>query len=125
MNAEPSSAMEAARTGCGVTDLFKLLGRSHVMGILYLFLKEDPGPHRFVEIQRRLEMSPNTLTERLKDLVEAGILTRTAYNEIPPRVDYAATKKAHELAPVFQSLIEWSRRNDLQPVAEEPATAKA
>ena len=41
MNAEPSSAMEAARTGCGVTDLFKLLGRSHVMGILYLFLKED------------------------------------------------------------------------------------
>lgn len=113
-------------TGCEITDLFKLLGRSHVMRILYLFLKEDPQPHRFVDIQRRLELSPNTLTERLADLVAAGLLTRTAYNEIPPRVDYQATQKARELEPVFASLVEWSRRNDLQPVAApEAEKAKA
>ena len=46
-------------TGCEITELFKLLGRSHVMRILYLFLKEDPAPHRFVDIQRRLALSPN------------------------------------------------------------------
>src|SRR5207249_850326 len=112
-------------TGCEITDLFKLLGRSHVMRILYLFLKEDPAPHRFVDIQRRLELSPNTLTERLGDLVKAGLLTRTAYHEIPPRVDYQATQKARELEPVFASLIEWSKRNDLQPAPAEPEKAAA
>jgi DNA-binding HxlR family transcriptional regulator len=126
----PSRARSAAipcaegATGCEITDLFKLLGRAHVMRILYLFLEEDPQPHRFVDVQRRLGLSPNTLTERLKDLVDAGLLTRTAYNEIPPRVDYVATQKARELRPVFGSLVVWAKRNDLEPVAApEPVQA--
>jgi DNA-binding HxlR family transcriptional regulator len=119
-----SEAPECA--GCEITDLFRLLGKSHVMRILYLFLREEPGPHRFVDVQKRLELSPNTLTERLKELVEAGLLARTAYNEIPPRVDYEATQKAKELGAVFGMLVAWSKRNDLKPVpapAAAPATA--
>lgn len=112
------------KTGCDIADLFKLLGRSHVMRILYLFLQEDPRPHRFVDVQNRLGLSPNTLTERLKDLVEAGLLTRTAYNEIPPRVDYEATQKARDLATVFLALMEWSRQHNLQPAAP-PVAARA
>lgn len=111
-------------TGCDIADLFRLLGRSHVMRILYLFLHEDPRPHRFVDVQNRLGLSPNTLTERLKDLVQAGLLTRTAYNEIPPRVDYEATQKARDLESVFVALMEWSRRHNLGPVpAADAATA--
>ncbi|MFA5862393.1 MAG: helix-turn-helix domain-containing protein [Candidatus Thermoplasmatota archaeon] len=109
-------------SGCQIGDLFRLLGKSHVMGILHLLLKDQPGPHRFVEIQNRLKLSPNTLTERLKELVEAGLLTRTPYNEIPPRVDYEATKKAKELDVVFVALIEWAKRNTLEPVPA-PSTA--
>jgi DNA-binding HxlR family transcriptional regulator len=115
---------EECSVGCEIADLFRLLGKSHVMRILYLFLKEDPRPHRFVDVQHRLELSPNTLTERLKDLVEAGLLTRTAYNEIPPRVDYEATRKAKELDAVFVALAEWAKRNDLEPVPQ-PEAAKA
>ena len=87
-----------------------------MLNILYIFTTES-GPHRFVDIQRRLSLSPNTLAERLKDLVDAGLLTRTVYNEIPPRVDYEATPKAHELAPIFDTLNGWAKRNDLKPVA--------
>lgn len=115
----------AGAAGCEVGELFRLLGKSHVMGILYLFLKDQPGPHRFVDIQKRLELSPNTLTERLKELVDAGLLTRTAYNEIPPRVDYEATQKAKELDAVFVTLIEWAKRNNLQPIAPEAPKATA
>ncbi|HKZ89079.1 MAG TPA: helix-turn-helix domain-containing protein [Thermoplasmata archaeon] len=100
--------------GCAVTELFRTLGKAHMLNILYIFTTE-PGPHRFVDIQHRLSLSPNTLAERLKDLVNAGLLTRTVYNEIPPRVDYEATPKAHELSPVFDTLNRWATRNDLKP----------
>jgi DNA-binding HxlR family transcriptional regulator len=101
--------------GCAVGELFRVLGKTHVLDILHLFLQE-PGPRRFVDVQNRLQMSPNTLSERLKELVEAGLLTRTAYNQIPPRVDYEATAKARDLQPVFASLLAWAQRHDLRPV---------
>lgn len=106
--------------GCGIGELFHLLGRVHMLDLLYLFLRGESGPRRFVDLQASLGISPNTLSERLKALVEAGLLSRTAYNEIPPRVDYEATAKARDLAPVFEALFAWSQRHGLKPA---PATA--
>ncbi len=90
-----------------------------MLDILHLVTNEGAKPWRFVDIQERLGLSPNTLSERLKDLVEAGLLTRTAYNEIPPRVDYQATRKALDLTPVFDSLQAWATRYDLKPAPPE------
>ena len=101
--------------GCSIDEMFHLLGRTHVMDILRVFIHEDPNPERFVHLQDRLSISPSTLSARLKELVATGLLTRTAYNQIPPRVDYQATPKALELQPVFDSLIAWTQRNDLKP----------
>ena len=109
---------DASGEGCAVTELFHTLSKAHMLDILQIFT-QDSGPHRFVDIQERLSLSPNTLSERLKDLVRSGLLTRTVYNEIPPRVDYAATPKARDLAPVFESLQAWAARNDLRPQASE------
>lgn len=104
--------------GCEIQDLFRLLGKSHTLDILHLFvIQEATASLRFVEVQSTLKLSPNTLSERLKELVEAGLLSRTAYNEIPPRVDYQATRKARDLEPVFEALIAWAERNDLAPAA--------
>ena len=50
---------------------------------------------------------------RLRGLVEAGLLTRTAYGEIPPRVEYEPTPKLKELTPIFGVLEEWASKNDL------------
>ncbi len=108
-----------AADGC-LGDLFGLLSQSHMMQILGLLIWRSKGPVRFVELQQALAMSPNTLSTRLKALVEAGLVTRTPYSTIPPRVDYQATAKAHGLKRVFKSLHEWAQENTLEP---EPATA--
>lgn len=95
-------------------DLLHFLGKPHILDLLRIF-HDAPGAHRFVDLQRRLEISPNTLAARLHDLVEAGFLVRTAYNEIPPRVDYEATRKTRELDDLFGAMAAWAKRNDLGP----------
>lgn len=102
-----------------VASLLALLGKSHTNAILYHLVYQDPGPWRFSELEGVLDISPNTLTERLKELVNAGLLTRTPYNEIPPRVEYEATGKATDLLPVFRTLYTWAHEHDLRPVAED------
>jgi len=113
-------ACEDGDVGCEVGELFHTLGKTYVLEILHMFLEEGGGPRRFVEIQTRLKMSPNTLSDRLKDLVGAGLLSRTAYNEIPPRVDYEGTPKALDLRPVFDSLRDWATRHNLSPEHAPP-----
>ncbi len=118
----PHASESSEEAGCQIGDLFHTLGKTYVLEILHVFLEEGGGPRRFVELQTRLKMSPNTLSDRLKDLVEAGLLSRTPYNEIPPRVDYDATAKTYDLKPVFESLRDWAARHDLHP---DPVPAKA
>ncbi|MGO4820656.1 MULTISPECIES: winged helix-turn-helix transcriptional regulator [unclassified Flavobacterium] len=48
------------------------------------------------------------LTEQLKELEEDGILTRTAYKEIPPRVEYSLTKQGLELVPILKTISDWN-----------------
>ncbi|MFC6862866.1 winged helix-turn-helix transcriptional regulator [Halomicroarcula sp. GCM10025817] len=91
---------------------FTLLGKAHTMGILHQLVRADARPWRFTELQRALELSPNTLSTRLEELAEAGLVTRTQYDESPPRVEYAATAKAADLAPVFRELREWARTHE-------------
>lgn len=118
---EPEAPCATAQGGCQIGELFRVLGKSHMLDLLYVFLHETE-PKRFVELQHRLGLSPNTLTERLKELLAVGLVSRTAYNEIPPRVDYEATAKARDLLPVFESLAQWAARNTLTADAPQ-ATA--
>lgn len=97
-----------------VTELLGLLGKAHTLAILGQFAF-DRGPHRFNELESTLEISPNTLSERLSELVDAGLLTRHSYDEIPPRVEYDATEKAEYLAPVVGHLHAWAAEYDLEP----------
>lgn len=103
--------------GCEIEELFHILGRTHMLDLLHIFIRDAPGPHRFVDLQKRLSISPNTLSDRLKELVRAGLVTRKAYDEIPPRVDYEPTAKALDLRPVFESLTAWASRHDLKAAA--------
>lgn len=107
-----STPCDAVPHGCQIGELFGLLGKAHVLDILHLVIHSD-GPVRFNDIDKQLKISPNTLSGRLKLLAEAGLVTRTAYNEIPPRVDYEATDKARRLRTVFRALHEWAEDNTL------------
>lgn len=110
--------------GCPVGEVLRLLGKPYVLSILNAF-STGKGPLRFVQLQHLLGLSPNTLSQRLKELSEAGLLYRMPYNEIPPRVDYELTSKAHELMPIFEDLHVWAQKNDLSPLpGKVPGLAK-
>ncbi|MFD9377001.1 winged helix-turn-helix transcriptional regulator [Streptomyces sp. NPDC059999] len=65
------------------------------------------GVHRFEEFQRELGVSRKVLTERLKLLVEAGVLTREPYRERPVRHEYRLTPRGRGLLPVLVALQDW------------------
>jgi len=52
-------------------------------------------------------MSDKMLTDRMKELEAAGILTRTVYPEMPVRIEYELTEKGHQLEEVIQSIQHW------------------
>jgi DNA-binding HxlR family transcriptional regulator len=68
------------------------------------------GSTRFDEFQQRLSIATNILTQRLRRLVELGILTRTAYQQRPARHEYRLTKKGLDLYPVPLSMLAWGDR---------------
>lgn len=90
--------------------LFELLGRTYTLEILSMALVEQRTPLRFGELQDVLDSSPNTLSRRLDELVEAGFLVRQSYDEVPPRVEYEPTERLAALEPTFRELSGWMDR---------------
>lgn len=67
---------------------------------------------RFGELRRAIpDVSQKMLTTTLRTLEEDGFVTRTVYPEVPPRVEYALTARAHSLFPHIQALIGWAKEN--------------
>lgn len=110
----PPGSERAEKDNQTMSALLNLLGKKHTIVILHQFATGD-GPLRFSEIESVVDIAPNTLSNRLEELTAVGLLTRKAYNEIPPRVEYDATEKARDLAPVFWYLSVWTERYDLEP----------
>ena len=68
------------------------------------------GVHRFDDLQRALGLSRKTLAERLKYLVEQGLVVREPYQEGPVRYEYRLTVRGRDLRPTFRCLQEWTDR---------------
>ena len=65
-------------------------------------------PWRFNELQRDLEgISQKILTDSLRSMEADGIITRTVYAEVPPRVEYALSELGETLRPVIKSMEVW------------------
>jgi len=103
---------EQARIQRTVAELLDLLGKTHTMAVLSAFAFAE-GSLRFSDLESELDIAPNTLSTRLKDLTEAGLLDREAYDEVPPRVEYTPTEKAESLFPVFAHLHHWAIEHEL------------
>jgi DNA-binding HxlR family transcriptional regulator len=66
------------------------------------------GPRRFTEIERSLRRAnPKMIATRLRELEQTGLVSRTAYAEVPPRVEYALTERGRALRPVIEALRDW------------------
>lgn len=70
---------------------------------------------RFGECRKRIpDITNSVLTAALRNLENWGLVTRTQYNEIPPRVEYTPTEKGKSLLPVCYAIIKWGSENNLE-----------
>lgn len=66
------------------------------------------GPRRFNELRRSIgHISQKVLTSNLRQMEKHGLLTRTVYAEVPPRVEYELTELGASLKPVLDTLRWW------------------
>ena len=67
-----------------------------------------PGTKRFGELKKSIgNVSQKVLTAQLRALEESGLLTRTVYAEVPPRVEYTLTELGKSLKPILDALWNW------------------
>ena len=93
---------EEVRRGAG------LLERRWTISILYASVE---GAVRFNEFQASLvSVSPATLTTRLNELVEAGMLERRVLDTRPPAVEYRMTSEGKRFEPLLRELVRYARR---------------
>jgi DNA-binding HxlR family transcriptional regulator len=98
----PMAKQDTMNLGCPVARTAELIGNKWTPLIIRDLVK---GEKRFSELERSLRgISPKTLSERLKKLEEAEVVTRTCYAEVPPRVEYMLTGKGTALLPVIESM---------------------
>lgn len=70
------------------------------------------GPKRFTELRLGLPgISPKTLSSRLQRFVLTGLVTRTAYPEVPPRVEYQLTPAGQRLEVVLATMGAWAEQD--------------
>lgn len=67
-----------------------------------------PGTRRFGELKKSIgHVTQKVLTSKLRQMEEDGLLTRTVYAEVPPRVEYALTDLGFSLKPVLDAMGQW------------------
>ena len=67
-------------------------------------------PWRFNELRKDLEgISQKVLTDSLRSMEEDGIITRTVYAEVPPRVEYALSELGQSMRPILDAMEQWGK----------------
>ncbi|MBI1199669.1 MAG: transcriptional regulator [Phenylobacterium sp.] len=95
---------ELAEQRCSVARATAVIGDRWTLMILRdLFL----GVRRFEDFERRLGISRSLIADRLKLLVDEGVLRREAYQDRPLRHEYRLTAKGLELHPVILAIVHW------------------
>lgn len=86
----------------------ELLGQRWVPQLVFVLLG---GPRRFTDLRAAIpSISDGLLSERLKELEAAGIVSRSVTPSTPVRIEYALTTRGGDLAGVVQELSRWAER---------------
>ncbi|MCZ8261064.1 MAG: helix-turn-helix domain-containing protein [Beijerinckiaceae bacterium] len=113
---------------CPLTACLSLIGGAWTPNIIWYL---SGGPRRFSELRADMTgISSKVLTQRLRELEESGVASRTVLPTSPPSVEYALTELGHDLLPAIRSIVEighklkshQQRRQDTPP-PEEPRPA--
>jgi DNA-binding HxlR family transcriptional regulator len=80
------------------------------------------GTRRFGELKRGLPgITQHMLTAQLRALERDGLIKRTIFAEVPPRVEYENTDAARRLRPIFVEIVSWAEEQDALALPSEPA----
>lgn len=97
---------------CPVETTLTLIGDKWKVLILRDLLN---GTMRFGELKRSVgNVSQKVLTAQLRAMEESGLLTRTVYAEVPPRVEYTLTETGYSLKPVLDAMWSWGEEYKLK-----------
>ena len=90
---------------CPVATTVQLIGSKWKLLILRNLLAR---PWRFNELRKSLEgISQKVLTDSLRSMEEDGLVTRTVYPEVPPRVEYSLSPLGESMRPIIQAMEQW------------------
>jgi len=102
-------APDANENNCPVTYCLSVIGGKWKPVILFCI---SNGVDRFGAMQRAVPgITKQMLTKQLRELESDGILTRSVYAEVPPRVDYALTDTGRTLLPIVKKMRDWGAAN--------------
>lgn len=100
-----------------------------------LWTLNEFGRQRFTELEGLLgTITPKVLAQRLKQLERDGLVLRTYYPEVPPRVEYEISDLGRSLGPLFASLAQWTEENlakveqarqDFDAASSRPSTRRS
>lgn len=100
--------MDDEKSMCPLRYLTDILGGKWKIPVICI-LSSQNEPMRYSVIRRRLEGITNMmLAQSLRELETCGMITRTQYNEVPPRVEYALTQKGRSVLPVLSQAVSWA-----------------
>ena len=99
-----------AGQGCGLKKVLNIIGGK--WKILLLCVIDDKGVMRYGELCRAVYGITNTmLAQSLKEMEEDGLIERKQYREMPVRVEYSLTEKAHSMIPILLELKHWGEKH--------------
>ena len=92
--------------GCAVEAALSLIDGKWKGVVLFHLLERT---HRFNEIRRRIpNVTQRMLTNQLRELEADGLIARTVYPQVPPKVEYSLTARGRSLEPVIAALKAWA-----------------
>lgn len=95
-----------SESNCSMTNTLKIVGGKWKLLLLNCFLEECPV--RFGKIKSKMKgITQTTLTTQLRELERDGIISREAYAESPPRVEYKLTETGKTLMPILKAFSDW------------------
>ena len=100
-----------AETTCPANVTLDLIANKWAVKILYTLSQANGQTLRFSQIQKSLQtITQRELTKHLREFEKAGLLTRIAYAEVPPRVEYTLTKLGISLRAPVDTLTAWAEK---------------
>lgn len=92
---------------CDVATTVQIIGNKWKLLIMRNLLTR---PWRFNELRKSLDgVSQKVLTDSLRQLESDGIILRTVYPEVPPRVEYSLTELGESMRPILTAMETWGR----------------